>query len=170
MTLASLNAAGAGEARAALARCCGSRAWLDRMLASRPWTDPAALHAAADGAFASLAAGDWLEAFAHHPRIGDLEALRRRFATTAGWAEAEQAGSTLARDATLAALADGNRDYEARFGHRFIVFASGRTAAEMFAILRARLANDPETERRIAAGEAARIAHLRLDKLLEEET
>ncbi len=170
MTLAQLDGAPEAEAAEALARCCGARAWVRAMLAARPFGDRAALFAAADRADATLADADWLEAFAHHPRIGDVAALRAKFASTAAWAGSEQAGAAAADEATLRALADGNRDYEARFGHIFIVCASGLSAGEMLARLRARLCNDPGAERRIAAGEQAKITRLRLEKLLAEDS
>ena len=71
-----------------------------------------------------------------------------------------------ADDDVAAALAEGNRAYEQRFGHIYIVCATGKTADEMLAILRARLANDPATELRNAAAEQAKITKLRLQKLL----
>lgn len=167
MTLDALNAAEPGALERALERCCGARAWVRAMIASRPFTDRDALHAAADRAMAALESPDWLEAFAHHPRIGDVAALRTRFAATAAWAGREQAGAAQADEATLAALAAGNRDYEARFGHIFIVCATGLTAAEMLARLRARIGHDAAEELRIAAAEQAKITHLRIDKLLD---
>jgi 2-oxo-4-hydroxy-4-carboxy-5-ureidoimidazoline decarboxylase len=169
MTLDALNAAPAAMAAAALERCCGARAWVDAMLAARPFASPGALHAAAGRAWSALEPAGWREAFAHHPRIGDVESLRARFAPTAAWAGREQAAAVAADEATLAALAAGNRAYEDRFGHIFIVRARGRSAAEMLAMLRERLAHDPETELRVAAGQQLEITHLRLDQLLEED-
>ena len=170
MTLAGLNAATEAAAREALERCCGARVWVDAMLASRPFADAAALHAAADRADAALGADDWREAFSHHPRIGDVASLRERFASTAAWAGREQEGAAGADETTLHALAEGNRAYEERFGFLFIVCATGRTASEMLVLLAGRLQNDPGTELRIAASEQARITRLRLDKLLLEES
>lgn len=170
MTIAQLDGAPEAAAAEALARCCGARAWVRAMLAARPFGSRAALLAAADRADASLGDADWLEAFTHHPRIGDVDALRAKFASTAAWAGGEQAGAAAADDATLRALAEGNRDYEARFGHLFIVCATGLTAGEMLARLRGRMPNDPDTERRIAAAEQAEITRLRLDKLLTEDS
>lgn len=160
-----LNALAEAEARAALLRCCGSTRWVERMAARRPFAGPADLFAAAEEIWRSLRREDWLEAFAAHPRIGDLEALRQRFTATAAWSAAEQAGVAGAAEATLQALADGNRQYEARFGHLFIVCASGKSAAEMLAQLRQRLGNDPEEELRVAAGEQEKITRLRLERL-----
>ena len=160
-----LNALGEAEAVAELLRCCGSRRWADRMAALRPFDSEEGLLEAADAVWKGLDDADRLEAFAAHPRIGDLDALRAKFASTASWAAGEQAGVSDADEATLRALADGNRDYEARFGHIFIVCATGKTAGEMLALLRERLGNDPEAERAVASEEQAKIARIRLRKL-----
>lgn len=168
MTLEQLNSAGATEAKQALARCCGSSAWVAAMLAQRPFADPDAVWAAADRADASLGPLDWREAFSHHPRIGGKDALRAKFAETAVWAGREQAATVVADEATLDALADGNRSYEERFGHIFIVCATGRSAAEMLRLLRERLLLDADSELRNAAAEQAKITRLRLARLLEE--
>ncbi len=154
------------QARQELERCCGASAWVDAVAAGRPFADRCALFAASKEAFKRLTAQDWLEAFRHHPRIGDKEALRAKFASTRQWASGEQAGAAAADEATLDALARGNADYEARFGHIFIVCATGKSAAEMLALLRARVGNDPREELCIAAGEQEKITRLRLDKLL----
>lgn len=167
MTLEALNALPVEEARAVLERCCGARVWVERMQASRPFASRAALLDAGDRAFAGLGREDWLEAFGHHPRIGDVKALRERFAATAAWAGEEQMGAAGVDDATLQALAEGNAAYEGRFGYIFIVCATGRPAAEMLALLRGRLDNDPKQELRIAAAEQRKITALRLGKLLE---
>ena len=167
MTLDQLNHLPTQDAWAAFERCCGASAWVEHMCAQRPFRSTDALNAAAESGFALLGPDDWREAFAHHPRIGDVAALRERFASTAGWAGEEQRGASTASDATLAALAEGNRAYEERFGYIFIVCATGRTAAEMLALLRQRLPNDPERELEIAAGEQARITHLRIAKVIE---
>ena len=168
MTVEALNRLGPAAAAAAFERCCGARAWVEGMCAARPFRDREALVEAAERHGRSLGPEDWREAFTHHPRIGDVEALRRRFAATAAWAAAEQRGAATASEATLAALAEGNRDYEARFGYIFIVFATGKSADEMLGLLRARLANDPAHELTIAAEEQMKITRIRLEKLLED--
>jgi 2-oxo-4-hydroxy-4-carboxy-5-ureidoimidazoline decarboxylase len=157
-----LDLAAADEARRLLARCCGAAAWVERMMARRPFGSQDALLAAARDEWFALGRADWLEAFGHHPKIGDRESLRRRFAATAHLSEGEQSGVQGAAEDVLAALADGNRDYEARFGFIFIVCATGKSAAEMLRLLRARLPNPPDVELRIAAGEQAKITELRL--------
>jgi len=131
----------------------------------RPYRDAADLLETADRVWWDLAPADWREAFAAHPRIGerklDGEERSRR------WSADEQAGAAGAREAVLAELAAANRTYEERFGHIFIVCATGKSADEMLGLLRARLANNPQTELRIAAEEQRKITRLRLLKWLE---
>jgi 2-oxo-4-hydroxy-4-carboxy-5-ureidoimidazoline decarboxylase len=165
MNIDALNALPSADARAALLRCCGARRWADGMLARRPFASMADLLAAADEIWAGLDRADWLEAFAAHPRIGDMDSLKKKFAATAAWSAGEQAGVAGAAEAVLRDLADGNRRYEERFGHIFIVCATGKTAAEMLHLLRERLPNAPDVELRIAAAEQAKITRLRLEKL-----
>ncbi len=158
----------AERARDELERCCGAKAWIERVCAGRPYRSRQELNATAESAWTHLERDDWMEAFAHHPRIGDLESLRKRFASTAGWASEEQRGAAQASEATLATLAEGNRAYEDRFGYIFIVCASGKSAGEMVELLHARLTNDPEAELMIAAGEQKKITRMRLAKLLDD--
>lgn len=161
-----LNELTEAEARPLLTRCCGSSRWVDAMLAARPFASPSALLERAEAAWQGLEARDFLEAFSHHPEIGaDLGELRRRFAGTAALSEAEQAGALGASEATLRALADGNRAYRERFGYTFIVCATGKSADEMLALLEQRLPAAPEAELRVAAAEQAKITQLRLRKL-----
>jgi len=167
MKLMELNALQPEQARDALERCCGASAWVDSMVASRPFADRDALFAASDRAARALTRQDWLEAFACHPRIGDAASLRGKFTDTADWAESEQRGAVGAAAPVLEALARGNQAYERRFGYIFIVCATGWRADEMLAMLETRLSNDPERELSIAAAEQMQITRLRLDKLLE---
>lgn len=161
-----LNAMRPAEAREELTRCCGAHRWVERMLAARPFPSPKALFDAADRIWRDLNEHDYKEAFEHHPRIGDVESLRKKFASTANWASQEQAGAAAADEATLQGLAEGNKAYEAKFGHIFIVCATGKTAAEMLALLQARLPNDPATEVANAAEEQRKITRIRLEKLI----
>ena len=159
-----LEAAAAGEA---LARCCGSSRWIDAMIRARPFLTESGLHTAAARAFAGLERADWLEAFAHHPRIGDRAALEARFAATRSWSASEQAAVDHAGPDVLDALAAANRAYESRFGYVFLICATGKTPDEMLASAETRLHHDPEEELRVAAAEQRRITELRLSKLLE---
>jgi 2-oxo-4-hydroxy-4-carboxy-5-ureidoimidazoline decarboxylase len=161
-----LNALPLDAARAALGRCCGARRWVEAMLARRPFASQDALLSAADEESRALAPADVLEAFSHHPEIGsNLDELRRKFRTTAALSQSEQARVAGADEATLVALRAGNQAYRERFGYLFIVCATGKSAAEMLALLQARLHNDPDNEIRVAAAEQAKIARLRLSNL-----
>lgn len=166
MTLDDLNNLPEAEAIAELTKCCGAHRWVNKMVHARPFTDEAGLLATADEVWEHLGKDDWLEAFTHHPKIGDLDSLRAKFANTKEWASGEQAGTSLASEEVLRGLAKGNAHYEERFGYIFIVCATGKSAEEMLALLQARLNNDPDREIRVAAAEQAKITRLRLEKLL----
>lgn len=166
MTIDELDDLPESEAREALARCCGSSAWVAGMLARRPFGSKAGLLTASDVSWSHTREKDWLEAFSHHPRIGGKDALRAKFAATKDWSSGEQAGAAAADEATLDALAKGNADYEARFGFIFIVCATGKTAAQMLELLNARLLNERREELIVAAGEQAKITRIRLEKLI----
>lgn len=153
-----LNALDEGAARDALARCCGAGRWVDGMVAARPFADDRAVLEAAERLWWALGAGDWLEAFAGHPRIGE----RARD----DWARGEQVGVEAGGAETRRALAAGNGEYERRFGHVFLICATGRSADEMLSALRRRLDNDPARELQVAAGEQAKITRIRLKKLV----
>ena len=164
MTLEALNGLGESALREALRGCCGSEAWVRGMMDLFPVRDAASLLVAAGRVWHACGKGDWKQAFDHHPRIGDVEALRKKYAGTG--ASREQAGAVDASMVMLEALAEGNRVYEARFGYIFIVCATGKSAEEMLSLLRARLGNDPEKEILVAMVEQEKITRLRLEKLL----
>lgn len=134
------------------------------MLERRPFATDAALYETAERVWVELNADNWLEAFAGHPRIGG--AIQKDSAT-AKWSASEQSGATHAGADTAEALRAGNLEYENRFGHVFLICATGKSAGEMLAALRDRLHNDAATELRIAAGEQAKITRLRLARLVE---
>ena len=127
-----------------LLSCCGSRRWAARVSAGRPYTANAAVLDAADAAWDAATEADVREAFAAHPRIGEPERGGEQ-------ERGEQAASADADAATREALREGNLEYERRFGHIYLVFASGRSASELLEDLRGRLGNDPRTELAIAA-------------------
>jgi 2-oxo-4-hydroxy-4-carboxy-5-ureidoimidazoline decarboxylase len=160
-----VDAASPDVFRALLQACCGSTRWIERMLALRPFGATDVLLSAARREWFALTPEDWKEAFAHHPKIGDREALRARFPATHHFSEQEQSGMGTASDQVIEALAQGNAAYERRFGYIFIVCATGKSAKEMLDLLTARLQNDPVAEVRIAAEEQAKIIELRLKQL-----
>ena len=132
------------------------------MMQRRPFGNDARLLFAARNEWFGLTEADWLEAFSHHPRIGDRAALEARFPKTHDLSSKEQAGIGAAHEDVLTALAEGNSAYFEKFGFIFIVCATGKGAAEMLAILRERLLRDRATELRTAAEEQAKITALRL--------
>jgi 2-oxo-4-hydroxy-4-carboxy-5-ureidoimidazoline decarboxylase len=165
--LTPLNALPEAEARASLLRCCGATRWAENMSARRPFADAQDLFDAAHDIAKTLSRTDWLEAFAAHPKIGDLDSLRNKFAHTAAWSAQEQGSLSKAAEATLRALAAGNQAYESKFGHIFIVCATGKSVDDMLALLERRLGNSPADELRIAAAEQEKITRLRLQRLLQ---
>jgi OHCU decarboxylase len=130
--------------------------------ASRPFRDLNNLMEAAEAAWAELTPDDWLQSFAAHPRIGE------QGGHAPASSEREQSRVTQASAETLAALAAENRVYESRFGHVFLISASGRVAEEILAALRERMGNDAATELGVAAGEQRKITRLRLEKMISE--
>lgn len=165
MTLQEFNALPETAAFKDLERCCGSSTWVRRMVSLRPFNTLDSLYTKADGIWTSLTERDWKEAFTHHPKIGDVESLKKKFAATSTWAEGEQRGVQNASDETIRRLAAENNVYENKFGYIFIVCATGKQASEMLGILRSRLANDPKEEIIIAAEEQRKITRIRLEKL-----
>lgn len=147
----------------ALRRACGAERWVKRMLELRPFSSTEQLLESAEREWQRLERGDHLEAFSHHPQIGEnLEALRARFGGTLDVASREQAGVASASEPVLLALRDGNRRYRERFGFIFIICATGKTAADMLEALQARLDAELDTEWLTAAAEQAKITRLRL--------
>ncbi len=159
-----LNSLPPAQARQVLPTCCTSRAWVERMAAGRPYPDVDALLKASDRAVWELDRDGLVEALTAHPRIGQRAAGS---STEAVWSRQEQASVGDAAAEVRAALREGNRAYEERFGHVFLICASGRSAEEMLAALRERLGNDPATEWGVVAEELRQITRLRLERLLQ---
>jgi allantoicase len=151
-----------------LRRVCGSSRWVESMLKARPFASWDALLAAANEIWLSLDPGDWLEAFAAHPRIGENvpAGFRPAGRSTSGWSSQEQSGTRAASEETMQRIADGNRAYEEKFGFIYLVCATERSADEMLENLTERLMHDRDAELRIAAAEQAKIIALRLEKLV----
>ena len=154
--LAALNALPPRDFEELLLRCCAAPGWARQVTAGRPYESVAELIAAADAAWAARDPGDLDAAMAGHPRIGE-----RRLS---GWSAGEQARVGEDTEA-LAALADGNAMYEQRFGHVFLICATGRGPAEILAELNRRMSHAPATEREVSAAEIGKINALRLRKL-----
>jgi 2-oxo-4-hydroxy-4-carboxy-5-ureidoimidazoline decarboxylase len=148
--------------------CCGSRAWARKLAEQRPFAEVQEMLESSDRVWASLNAEDWQEAFDSHPRIGQHHA-RAATAESLRWSSDEQRAAMSDEEATKLALAEGNRQYEEKFGRIFIVCASGKSAAEILALLNARLHNSAEFEWREAAEQQRQITQLRLRRWLGVE-
>ena len=166
--LEKLNSLSPEQANAEFLKCCGSRTWARAMNEARPFATVARLLVTADDLWSSLSNEDWLEAFRAHPKIGEKKAATTQAEQVQKWSAQEQAGTQEAATETKAALAEGNRKYEGRFGFIFIICASGKSAEQMLASLNNRLQNDPETEMAIASEEQRKITRLRLEKLVKK--
>jgi allantoicase len=161
LALGRAGAIGPDRLREELARCCGSPRWAAAVAEDAPWVDVASLLDRSDAVWRSLGREDWLAAFAAHPRIGERSGT--------AWSQGEQAGTEGARDDVMQALFDGNLAYEERFGHIYIVCATGRSGDDMLADLMRRMHNDPDVELVVASEEQRKITRLRLVKWLFEQ-
>ena len=159
VTLGSFNAVPAPDAERDVLACCASAALAKAVASGRPYRDPAALLAVLDATFAALSWDDITESMSGHPRIGDRTARGEMSA-------AEQSGAAAATDEVRRGLADGNLAYERRFGHIFLICASGLSGEEMLTRLRARLENGQDDERAVVRAELLKITRLRMTKLL----
>ncbi|MEV0454014.1 2-oxo-4-hydroxy-4-carboxy-5-ureidoimidazoline decarboxylase [Catellatospora methionotrophica] len=162
MSAAEFNALPAPDAVRELLACNASSAWARAVAAGRPYADLGELREVAAGAVGALTWPDVREALDAHPRIGERAVGDGR---EAAWSRREQSGAASADERTAAELVEANRAYEDRFGHVFLIFASGRTADEMLASARQRLRNDEAAERDVVRRELTAITLLRLDRL-----
>jgi allantoicase len=164
--VARLNHLARKQAAAALYDCCGSKKWVERVLAQRPFADASALLDSADEAFGLLGRKDWLTIFRSHPAIGAKKAKAKQTAIARGWSTGEQSVARIAAPEILAAMAAATEAYEATFGHVFLICATGKSSEQILRSFQERLGHDAETEMRIAGEEQRKITRLRLEKLL----
>jgi len=161
VTVDEIDALSVDDAAEVFRSVCGSTQWVSEMVARRPFGYVPRVLAAADEAWRSTGREDLYEAFSHHPRIESARAEN--------WSSGEQAGIESASAPVQSALAEVNRAYEERFGHIYLVCATGMSAEELLALARKRLSNEPEAELAVAAEEQRRITQLRLKKLFGED-
>ena len=165
MTLEDLNSLESGEATAFFTGCCHCERWAREMEESRPFDTEVILLETAEILWAKSTENEKLEAFAGHPLIGDMDALRNRYAFSAN---REQGQIVAADDKVLEKLRDQNQRYLEHYGFIFVVCATGKSADEMLRLLEQRLGSDREVELKNAAREQAAITSLRLLKLIED--
>ncbi|MFI8851096.1 2-oxo-4-hydroxy-4-carboxy-5-ureidoimidazoline decarboxylase [Streptomyces sp. 891-h] len=159
--LAWFNSAADAEARAALHEVCAARDWGSALLAQRPYDSADALFAASDEATAALTDEGLDEAMAGHPPIG-------RPKPGDPTSSREQRGMAGASEELKAEMLELNLAYQDKFGHVFLICATGRSAEEMRDAVRHRIDNTPQQEREIVRRELAKINRLRLTRLAEE--
>ena len=166
MDIPKLNEMDTDEAGKIFSQCCGSSNWISRMVKCRPYSSEFELIKNSEEIWFALNKNDWIEAFEHHPRIGDLNSLKEKYSDTKLMAGKEQSGVESASDKVLSELSTFNKEYENKFGYIFIVCATGKSADEMLSLVRERIHNSAEEEIHIAAAEQNKITKLRLEKLL----
>ena len=149
-----------------ISKCCSSKNWVNKMYAARPFLNHTDVFRKAESYWFLCKKADWLEAFTHHPRIGDVASLKQKFASTATWASGEQGKVQAASDTVLEELKKYNDLYINKFGFIFIVFATGKTAEEMLSLLKERYENDVVEEIINAMVEQNKITQIRLKKLI----
>ncbi len=164
MTIAEYNQLDIAEKTAMLTRCCGAAEWVKKMLHAPLVENLSDLIETAEKLWLQCTEQAIKEAFDHHPKIGDLNALRIKFAGAASLAANEQSAVSVASDEVLQKLAEGNNNYEKKFGYIFIICATGKAAEEMLQALQNRMTNHPKEEIKIAANEQLKITKLRLQK------
>ena len=163
MTLKEFNNLDKDEAAKELFSCCGSKKWVSLVMNDFPFRSGAVFVEKATTAwYKKCEKKDWLEAFSHHPKIGDKKSLAEKFAGK------EQAGVAFATGEVIETLARANKDYENKFGFIFIVFATGKSANEMLRLLNERSRNNAEEELKIAMGEQHKITLIRFKKLFDD--
>ena len=166
MNLTELNKLSADDAEATFEQCCAATRWMQGMADARPYQSVEHLKEAAHKVWSRLGEDDFLQAFEAHPMIGDVNSLREKYSNTKAIAAGEQSSVDEATDEVIAELAKLNHEYFDIFGFIFIVCATGKTAAEMLALLKARIDNDRADEVQNAAVEQAKITAIRIDKML----
>jgi 2-oxo-4-hydroxy-4-carboxy-5-ureidoimidazoline decarboxylase len=165
MTITEFDQLAEEKKKLLLEQCCGSSAWTNKMLDSLPVGNLLELLDLAEEKWYECNRKDWLEAFEHHPMIGDINSLKKKYASTLTWATQEQSGVNSATEEILQELAETNKAYKNKFGYIFIVCASGKSAEQMLQLITLRITNDTETEIKIAMEEQNKITKLRLEKL-----
>ena len=166
MNIAEFNALSESDAVRELQACLGCEVWAKDVTEARPFESFESLVEAGEERWSIATEADRLEAFSAHPQIGDLEALRNKYANTAS---AEQGQITEADESVLKDLQTNNQLYLEKNGFIFIVCATGKSAAEMLALLNKRLPNDRTAELSNAAAEQWQITLIRLNKLFAED-
>lgn len=166
MRIEELNCLSIEKRKEIFSKCCGAERWINVISKKDNFQNSEELLNEAERTWYELDENDWLEAFRHHPKIGDINSLKEKYASTRHLAFDEQSGVQDASDETIRELARMNDEYEKKFGYIFIVCATGKSAEEMLSIIKERIGNEPEKEIKTAMEEQNKITKLRIEKLL----
>ncbi len=167
MTLAEINQLPENEAIDLFRQCCGVESWAAALVATRPFSSAEALEKRAEEIWFDLGEQEWLKTFDYHAKIGDVESLKKKLGSR-DWSSNEQSGIEGAGQQVIAELAEGNIAYEKKFGFIFLIFATGKSAADMLAILKQRINNERPQEIENVATEQNKITLLRIRQLFTE--
>ncbi len=170
MDLIQFNKLPLDQAKEKLFNCCGSTSWVEKLSKHFPFENEMTLfNQAREIWYSECNNADYLEAFQHHPKIGDVDSLKKKFANTSDWAGNEQSGVNTAAEKTIQELASFNESYFIKNDYIFIVCATGKSASEMLQLLKVRHEHSREEEMNIAMGEQFKITLIRLKKLIDLE-
>jgi 2-oxo-4-hydroxy-4-carboxy-5-ureidoimidazoline decarboxylase len=165
MTIAEFDQLPVKEKRELLASCCGSEAWIKKMLSIFPVQNLVDLLEYAEDEWYDCNTEDWLEAFEKHIRIGDIESVREKASYNPEWAFEKEWAIQNFSEEMIEKFLEANQLYEETFGYNFIVAANEKSTNEVLEILLQRLNNDANKELLVAAAEQNRITQMRLKKL-----
>lgn len=170
MQLSEFNSLDAPAAISCIEGCCASQSWAAGLVFKRPYQTADELNLASAQVWRALQEDDYLEAFDGHPKIGDPDSLKQRYAGTHAMASNEQSGVNGAPENIIQELASLNHEYEEKFGFIFIVCASGKTAEQMLELIQIRLLNSRAIELSNAADEQLKITTIRLAALFGSQS
>lgn len=166
MTIAEFDQLPDAKKSELLFNCCGSHEWVRAMLDVFPVEDLIDLLEYAEEKWFECNTADWLEAFANHARLGDVNALAKEELPRFG--NAEQRALLTSDESVLKQLEEANDEYEDSFGYMFISFAPGKSSETLLAEMKDRILNDPREEINIAAAEQDKITKHRIKRLFAE--
>ena len=96
MQLQELNSGAAADVSVELMACCGCRSWAEAVVSERPFASVDDVVAAGLRRLREASDAQLLEAYAAHPRIGDVESLAKRFGSARAKLSEQEQMSTIA--------------------------------------------------------------------------
>ena len=158
--LKEFNDASESEALKQVAPCVAIPTWAENLVAARPFSSVDVLLHCASQLTLNWGVRELNQALAAHPRIGEKA---HGSSKEAALSKEEQSSVDGKNSALIVALAQGNAEYEARFGRVFLIRAKGRSGEEILGELRRRLNNSDLDEEVEALEQLRQITWLRLE-------